>query len=72
MSNSKKTKTVSFRIPEHIIAEIEKDAKSELSSTNTLINKILLHYVSWDKYQQRSQQISKYQHHQISTKINKY
>jgi len=55
MSNSKKTKTVSFRIPEHIIAEIEKDAKSELSSTNTLINKILLHYVIWDKYQQRSQ-----------------
>lgn len=49
--NSKKTRTVSFRIPEHILEEIEKDAKTRLISTNSLINQILLQYTAWDRYE---------------------
>ncbi len=50
---SKKTRTISFRVPDKIISEIEKEAKTKLISTNTLINQILTQYVSWDKYEDR-------------------
>ena len=54
MSQNKiKSKTVSFRVSEHIITQIEKDAKTKLISTNVLINQILLDYVSWHRYQKR-------------------
>lgn len=48
-----KTRTVSFRVPENIINDIEKEAKVKLVSTNVLINQILSQYVTWDKYEQR-------------------
>lgn len=50
---SKRTRTVSFRIPEHILNDIEKEAKTRLVSTNSLVNQILLQYSSWDKYESR-------------------
>lgn len=53
MEEKIKTKTVSFRIPEHILQEIEKDAKTRLVSTNSLINQILQQYTAWDKYEHR-------------------
>jgi hypothetical protein len=49
----KKSRTVSFRVPEDIITEIEKEARTNLTSTNVLINQILLQYVSWDKFEHR-------------------
>jgi len=52
-NNSKRTRTVSFRIPEHILIDIEKEAKTKLISTNSLINQILLKYSTWDKYETR-------------------
>ena len=51
MEDKVKTRTVSFRIPENILQDIEKDAKTRLSSTNSLINQILLQYTKWDKYE---------------------
>jgi hypothetical protein len=48
-----KTRTVSFRIPEDVINEIEKVAKTKLISTNGLINQILTQYISWDRYEDR-------------------
>ncbi len=54
MSESKeRTRTVSFRVPENTIIEIEKEAKTKLGSTNSLINKILLQYIQWDRYEER-------------------
>ena len=52
-TDSKRTRTVSFRIPEHILNDIEKEAKTKLISTNSLINQILLKYSTWDKYETR-------------------
>jgi len=52
-TDSKRTRTVSFRIPEHILSDIEKEAKTKLISTNSLINQILLKYSTWDKYETR-------------------
>ncbi len=52
-TDSKRSRTVSFRIPEHIISDIEKEAKTKLISTNSLINQILLKYSTWDKYETR-------------------
>ena len=48
-----KSRTVSFRVPESIISEIEKEARTNLTSTNFLINQILLQYVSWDQFEHR-------------------
>ncbi len=53
MESKIKTRTVSFRIPENIINDIEKVAKTKLISTNGLINQILTQYTSWDKYEDR-------------------
>lgn len=53
MADKIKTKTVSFRIPEDIINEIEKQAKTKLISTNALINQLLTQYVLWDKYEDK-------------------
>lgn len=52
-ANSNKSKTVSFRVPEDIITEIEKEAKTKLVSTNVLINQILHEYVVWYRYKQK-------------------
>lgn len=52
-SNLKKSRTVSFRVPDNIIGDIEKEAKTKLISTNSLINRILLQYTSWGKYEER-------------------
>ncbi len=49
----KKSRTVSFRVSEDIISVIEKDARTNLTSTNVLINQILLQYVQWDKFEHR-------------------
>jgi len=49
-----KSRTVSFRVPESIISDIEKEAKTNLISTNNLINQILFNYASWGRYQQRT------------------
>lgn len=46
----KRTKTVCFRVSEEIIKEIEKEARTNLTSTNVLINHILHNYVSWYRY----------------------
>lgn len=51
--NFTKSRTVSFRVPESIITEVEKEAKAKLISTNVLINQILLDYTSWHRYQKR-------------------
>ena len=48
-----KTRTVSFRVPEDIISDIEREAKIKLVSTNVLINQILSKYVTWDKYEHK-------------------
>lgn len=48
-----KTRTVSFRVPEDTIRDIEREAKIKLVSTNVLINQILSKYVTWDKYEHK-------------------
>ena len=49
----KKSRTVSIRVPEEIISEIEKDAETRLISTNMLINQILHRYTSWGKHREK-------------------
>lgn len=49
----KKTRTVSFRVTDEIISDIEKEAKRMMISTNVLINQILQQYVTWDKFEHR-------------------
>ena len=49
----KKTRTVSLRISEQSISELEKESKTNLVSTNVLINQILHNYITWDRYRQK-------------------
>lgn len=53
MDSKTKTRTVSFRVPEDTINDIEKEAKIKMTSTNVLINQILSKYVTWDKYEHK-------------------
>jgi len=52
-SKPKKTRTVSLRVSEISILELEKESKTNLVSTNVLINQILHNYITWDKYRQK-------------------
>lgn len=51
--NPRKTRTVSLRMPEKTISEIEKESETNLVSTNTLINQILHNYIEWDRHRQK-------------------
>jgi hypothetical protein len=52
-NNPKKSQSISFRLPDHLISEIKKEAKIKLISTNALISQILSQYVNWDRYEER-------------------
>jgi len=54
MQNNESKKTVSFRIYEDTLNELEKEANSQLSSTNQLLNKILHNYVTWDRFRSKT------------------
>jgi uncharacterized protein YpuA (DUF1002 family) len=45
-----KTKTVSYRLPEKLIAELEKESTQKEVSQNVLVKQILEKYVRWDRY----------------------
>lgn len=50
----KKTKTVSFRINENIILELEREARNKASTTNYLINQVLHNYIIWERYREKT------------------
>jgi len=54
MRNNEPKKTISFRIYEDILNDLEKDANSQLTSTNQLLNKILHNYVTWDRFRSKT------------------
>jgi len=45
-----KTRTVTYRIPEKIVKELETDSTNKKISQNVLVNQILEKYVRWDKF----------------------
>lgn len=47
---TKKTRTVTYRIPEKIIHELEVEAQNNKISQNVLVNQILEKYVQWDRF----------------------
>lgn len=49
----KNSKTVSFRVQDNVISEIEKEAKSKIISTNAQINQILVDYVEFYRHRHR-------------------
>ncbi len=53
--NTTKQKTVlrTFRVPEDLSNQIEKESSQRKSSANSLVNSILLKYFQWDSYARR-------------------
>ena len=45
-----KTKTVSFRLPERLITELETEATQKEISQNVLVKQILEKFIRWDKF----------------------
>jgi hypothetical protein len=45
-----KTRSVSYRLPEHIIEELETEAQQKEISQNVLVKQILEKYVSWERF----------------------
>ncbi|KAF6245206.1 hypothetical protein [Nitrosopumilus sp. b2] len=48
-----KTKTVSYRLSDALISELESDAMQKGISQNVLIKQILEKYVQWDRYSEK-------------------
>ena len=47
------TKTVSFRIPDHAVAELKSDAARLNVSPNTMLNNVLRRWLDWDRYAEK-------------------
>ncbi len=47
------TKTVSFRIPDHVVAELKSDAARLNVSPNTMLNNVLRRWLDWDRYAEK-------------------
>lgn len=45
-----KTKTISFRLPEKLIAELETEAMQKEISQNVLVKQILEKFIQWDRF----------------------
>jgi hypothetical protein len=50
VTNRKKTTTMTFRIDEHILSLLKKEAERRDVSLNILVNHVLKQYVEWDMY----------------------
>ena len=48
-----KTRTVTYRIPEKIVKELETESTNKRISQNVLVNQILEKYVRWDKFAEK-------------------
>ena len=44
------TRSISYRLPEHIIEELETEAQQKEISQNVLVKQILEKYVEWDRF----------------------
>ncbi|RMW39602.1 MAG: hypothetical protein EA446_02425 [Nitrosopumilus sp.] len=49
-TKKEKTKTVSYRLTEKLIADLETEAMQQGISPNVLVRQVLEKYVSWDRY----------------------
>ena len=47
------TKTVSFRIPDHVVAELKSDAARLNVSPSTMPNNVLRRWLDWDRYAEK-------------------
>ena len=47
------TKTVSFRIPDHVVAELKSDAARLNVSPSTMLNNVLRRWLDWDRYAEK-------------------
>lgn len=48
-----KTATTSYRLPEKLIAELEKESTQKEISQNVLVRQILERYIRWDRYSEK-------------------
>ena len=44
------TRSISYRLPEHIIEELESEAQQKEISQNVLVKQILEKYIAWDRF----------------------
>ncbi|MGI0062521.1 MAG: hypothetical protein ACREBA_08730 [Nitrosotalea sp.] len=44
------TRSISYRLPEHLVSELETEAMQKEVSQNVLVKQILEKYVKWDRY----------------------
>ncbi len=49
-TKKEKTRSITYRLPEKIVEELEAEATNKKISQNVLINQILEKYVNWDRF----------------------
>src|SRR5215211_8154719 len=50
---SKKTRSVTFRLDSKVIDEIQEEADNREISLNVLVNQVLKRYAEWDRYENK-------------------
>lgn len=53
VSQSKKTRSVTFRLDSSVIEELQAEADSREISLNVLVNQVLKRYVEWDRFENK-------------------
>ncbi|HSB50635.1 MAG TPA: hypothetical protein VLC72_04830 [Nitrosopumilaceae archaeon] len=49
-TKKEKTRSITYRLPEKIVEELETEAMNKKISQNVLVNQILEKYISWDRF----------------------
>ncbi|MFB5599769.1 MAG: hypothetical protein ACE5SW_06020 [Nitrososphaeraceae archaeon] len=52
--DSEKTETITFRLKSYIIKDLKNESKMESITLNSLIQKILLNHLQWERYERKA------------------
>lgn len=53
-SDSQKTETITFRLKSNIIKDLKNESKLENITLNSLVQKILLNHLQWERYERKA------------------
>lgn len=52
-TRTEKTRSITYRLPEKVVRELEIDARNKNISQNVLVKQILENYINWDRYSEK-------------------
>ncbi|MDX1372294.1 MAG: hypothetical protein R3321_07475, partial [Nitrososphaeraceae archaeon] len=53
-SDSQKSETITFRLKSNVIKDLKNESKLENITLNSLVQKILLNHLQWERYERKA------------------